>query len=274
MGSKGPSQSTQDTQKQLTQEQIDLAKQQDQRSQVLFNLTEPGLEMTESFYKALASGDPTKIQQATAPATEAIASSYENAKTAIGSDMPRGGARDLALQEADISKAAQIGGTKSQAYLSSFPALATLAGQGIGLSLNEVSAALSAFSGASSSNQAAGQMEGEGKAQTLGFIASLGGSAATGAGLAVCQIAEVLWGRTNLRTVRLRVYLNDVWAKKSAIGLHVMWLYGRFGGVVAPQVAKRLWLRRLFTPLFEYADRCATRWEYSQLEKLREVGVI
>lgn len=260
----------------MTQQQIDLANKQDKRADTLFNLTEPGLQLTESFYKTLASGDPAQIQKATAPATEAIASNYERAKSNISENMPRGGARDLAIQEADISKAAQIGGTKAQAYLGSFPALASLAGQGIGLSLNEVSTALSAFQGASASNQSAGNMEGEGKAQTLGFIASLGQSAATGAGMAMsgCWIAEALWGKTNLRTIRLRVYLNDVWAKKSIIGLHVMWIYRIFGKAVARQVEKRNWLRRLFTPLFEYADRCAYRWELSKVENLHEAGLI
>jgi hypothetical protein len=275
MGQKGPSQSTQDTQQQLTKEQIQLAQQQDARSQQLFNLTEPGLQLTESFYKKLASGDPTQIQQATAPATEQIASNVEQSKKAISAEMPRGGARDVALQEADITKSAEIGNTKAQAYLGSFPALASLAGTGIGLSINEVTQALSAFQGASSSNQAAGQMEGAGKAQTLGFLGSLGNSAATGAGMALgCWIAEAIFGPTNLRTVRLRVYLNDVWAKQSAIGLQVMFLYRIFGRQIARQVEKRSWVRKLFTPLFLYADRCAYRWEFEQVKKFRDAGVI
>ncbi len=146
---------------------------------------------------------------------------------------------------------------------------------GIGLSINEVTQALSAFSGASSSNQALGQMQGAGKAQTLGFLGSLGQSAATGAGMALgCWIAEEIFGPRNLHTVRLRVYLNDVWAKKSIVGLHVMFLYRIFGRQVARQVEKRLWVRKLFTPLFMYADRCAYRWECQKLEELRKAGVV
>lgn len=242
----------------------------------MFNLTEPGLATTESFYRALASGDPTKIQQATAPATESIASSYTQAKKNISENTPRGGARDLGMEEADISKAGQVGGTKAQAYLGAFPALASLAGEGIGLSQGEISAALSAFSGASSSNQAAAQMSGEGKAQTLSFIAALGGDAAQGAGMAVaaCWIAAAIWGERDLRTIRLRVYLSDVWAKQSVIGLHVVWLYRHFGEAVARQVEKRSWVRRVLTPLFEYGDRCAMRWEYSKVGQLREMGLI
>ncbi|HXH85254.1 MAG TPA: hypothetical protein VNI35_00425, partial [Nitrospira sp.] len=150
MGHKGPSDSQINTQNQLTQEQIGVAKQQQDRADKLFAATEPGLELTESFYKALASGDPTKIQQVTAPASEAVSRSVEASKEAIRSQMPRGGAKDLALQEADITKASQIGGIQSNAYLSSFPALANLAGEGVGLSVNEVAQAISAFGGASS----------------------------------------------------------------------------------------------------------------------------
>jgi len=138
--------------------------------------------MTESFYQALASGDPTQIQRVTAPATEQIAARSEAAKTAIQTEMPRGGAKDLAVQEADITKASQIGGMQAQAYLGSFPALAALGGQGIGLSTGEISAALNAFSGASSSNQAVAQMTGAGKAQTMGLLGALiGGGATVGA---------------------------------------------------------------------------------------------
>lgn len=179
IGSKGPTQQQQDTQSQLTQSQIALAQKSDARADKLFNLTEPGLDLTEKFYQSLASGDPAKIQQATAPSTEQIAKSYDAAKQNIMDNAPRGGARDLALQEADISKDASIGSARSNAFLGSFPALASLAGQGVGLSINEVTQALSAFGGASSSNQAAGQMAGAGKAQTLGFLGGLAGDAAT-----------------------------------------------------------------------------------------------
>lgn len=235
----------------------------------------------EAFYKALSTGDPAAIQRATAPATEQIAKNYNQTATALSSEMPRGGARDLALQEAQISKEGAIGSTQAQAYLGSFPALANLAGQGIGLSLNEVGAALSAFSGASSSltgasqsNQALANMETAGKAQTLGFLASLGNSAATGAGLAVgCWLSEAIFGKNNLRTVRLRVYLNEVFGK-TFTGHIVMFFYLRYGQFAARQVEKYSWLRRLITPLFEYADQAAYRWELSKVEMVRRAVVI
>lgn len=258
----------------MTQQQIDLAKQSDSRSQQLYNLTEPGIGLAENFYKSLASGDPSKLQQATAPATEQIAKSYQAAKENIMDNTPRGGAKDLALEQTDISKAGAIGSTQANAFLSSFPALASLGGQGVGLSINEVTQALSAFSGASSSNQAAGQMEGAGKAQTLGFLGSLGQSAAMGAGTALgCWIAEVVFGKTNIRTARMRVFLNDVWGLTLS-GRIVMPLYRRFGMRVARQAEKRDWLRNVFTWIFNYADQRAYLWELSLVERYRQAGVM
>lgn len=274
MGSKGPGQQAIDTQNQITQGQLSVEQSANKRSQQLYDLTEPGMKTAESFYQQLASGNPQAIQTATAPATEKIASSYNQAITNIGQNMPRGGAKDLAVQEAEISKAGAIGGTEAQAYLGAPTALANLAQGGIGLSVNEMTQALSAFSGASSSNQAAGQMQGAGKAETLGFLGSLGQSAATGAGMAIgCWIAAAIFGENDLRTVRLRVFLNQVWAKESRLGHVVMFAYLRYGQFVAREVAKRDWLRRIFTPLFNYADSCARKWEVRAITNLRLASV-
>lgn len=279
MSGKGPSDSQIATQNNLTAEQVALGQSQDKRSQELYNLTEPGLKTAEDFYKHLASGDKGAIQRSTAPATEQIAGNYEQAVKNLSENMPRGGAKDLAVQEAEISKSGAIGSTEANAYLGAFPALASLAQGGIGLSINEVTQALSAFSGASSSNQAAANMQGAGKAQTLGFLGSLGGAAGEAAGggafghLGGCWVAEAVFGETDLRTVRLRVFLNDVWGK-TWLGRNVMWVYRKVGRGVARQIRAHNWLRRIFTPLFEYADRCAYRWEYSKLAMLRDCGVI
>ena len=172
-------------------------------------------------------------------------------------------------------KAGQIGSTQSNAYLGSFPALANLAQGGIGLSVNEVSQALSAFSGASSSNQAAAQMSGAGKAETLSFLGGLGQSAAQGAGLAVshCWIAEALWGPSNLHTLRLRAWLNGVYAK-TWTGRVFMWAYRRWGQFIAGQARKRAWLRRVLMPLFRRLDRMAQEWEQSWVDHFRRVGVL
>jgi hypothetical protein len=273
-GSKGPTQSEQATQGQITQGQLQIEQAQQANSNQLYNLTEPGLASTENFYQTLASGNPQAIQTATAPATQQIAQNYNQTATALSAEMPRGGARDLALQQSQISKEGAIGSTQANAYLGSFPALASLAGEGIGMSTNEISQALSAFSGASSSNQAAGQMSGAGKAETLGFLGSLGQSAATGAGMALgCYVAIALWGRNNARTVRCRVWLDKIY-RKTLVGRVFMWHYETFGEAVAKQVEKRMWVRKLVTPLFEYFDRRATDWERSWIPALKNLGLI
>jgi hypothetical protein len=181
-GSKGPSSQQINTENQIAQGQLGLEQQQQAQSSQLYSLTEPGLQTAENFYKTLATGNPQAIQTATAPATEGIAANYNQAITNMSQNMPRGGAKDLAVQEAEISKAGAIGSTQANAYLGAPTALANLAQGGIGLSVNEMTQALSAFSGASSTNQAAGQMTGAAKSQTLGFIGALGGDAAQGLG--------------------------------------------------------------------------------------------
>jgi hypothetical protein len=263
---------------------LSLEQDQQAKSDQLYNLTYPGLQSAENFYTQLSTGNPQAIQTATAPATEQIAKNYQGAIQNIQTTMPRGGAQDLAVQQAEISKAGQIGSTDANAYLGSFPALAGLAQGGIGLSESEISQALSAFGGASSSNTSAAQMSSAGKAETLSFVGGLGQSAATGAGLAMsggatagigkgCWLAELVFGEHSLRTARLRVFLNQVWGK-TFIGRKVMWLYNRYGRWVAAQARKRNWLRRLFVPVFLYADTKAFCWEYRCMQALRNAGAL
>jgi len=273
MGQKGPTAQEQATQQEITQGQLGSEQQQQAQSSQLYNLTEPGLQTAENYYKQLASGNPQSIQTATAPATEAIAGNYNQAVKNIQQNMPRGGAQDLAVQEAEISKAGAIGGTQAQAYLGAPTALANLAQGGIGLSVNEMTQALSAFSGASSSNTSAANMSGAGKAETLGFLGSLGQSAATGAGLAIgCWIAIVLWGEFDCRTIRLRCWLHTAY-NKTLVGSVVVWLYDRYGERVAKYVERYKWLRLAFTPIFEMGNRAAIRWEQQQGGIIRHASV-
>jgi len=277
MGGKGASGAEQATQNTITQGDLALEQQQNQRSQQLYNLTYPGIQSAESFYQQLSTGNPQAIQTATAPATEQIAKNYQQASQNISQTMPRGGARDLALQQAQISEAGQIGSTEANAYLGSFPALANLAQGGIGLSLGEVTSALSAFGGASSSNQASAQMNSAGKAQTLGFIGALGGDAAQGIGSYYgaqnCWVAEELFGPLNLRTARLRAWLNGVYSK-TWTGRMFMWCYRRWGKFVADQARQRSWVRRILMPLFRKLDRMAQEWEQSWADFFRRQGAL
>lgn len=137
-----------------------------------------------SHYQDLASGDQNAIFRAIGPAAQGVSQQFDKAKENITETTPRGGSQDLALQEADISKAGAIGNVVNQSYEGSFPALASMAGQGLGLSINEVSNAIAAFGGASNTASNLGNEQEEGKAAMLGMIGSLGGGAMELAGAA------------------------------------------------------------------------------------------
>jgi hypothetical protein len=174
----GPSEATQKQEQQITAGELALAQQQDTRAQQLYNLTEPGLETAVSHYQKLATGDPNTLFKEVAPGAEQISQKFDKAKANLAENAPRGGARDLAMEEADISKAGAVGGLVNQAYSSSFPALANLAGKGIGLSINEVGNAIAAFGGASNTAANLAQQQEAGKASSMGFLSALGGDAA------------------------------------------------------------------------------------------------
>lgn len=172
------------TQDKLTNEQIDLAKKSDARADTLFNESQPGFRSAIDHYTKIASGDSSAIQHEIAPGVSKVTQAAAAQKEHIKENMPRGGASELAQAEVDINKAGQIGEAGLTAYNASFDKLANLAHGGMAISGNEIAAALSAFSGASSSNQASANMAEAAKSAQLGFISSLGGDAAMGAGLA------------------------------------------------------------------------------------------
>lgn len=161
----------------IAQGQLDIAKKSQAQSEKTMGIVEPGLITAENYYSSLASGDASKIQAAIAPAASGITSNTEQAKKMITDSTPRGGAQDLALQEADISKAGQIGNLQTQAFTSSFPALASLFSGGAGISVNEISNAIASAQGASQTTAAIGQEKAQGKASTMGFLGSLSSAA-------------------------------------------------------------------------------------------------
>lgn len=144
------------------------ATQSNQESAQTYATTEPGLQTAENYYSMLSSGDPEKIFAATAPSVNSVIGNTQAVKQQILQNDPRGGAQDLALQNADIAKASQIGNLQTSAYTSSFPALANLASTGLGLSVNEMANAMSGY-------QSVMQNQSQNKASTMGFLGALGG---------------------------------------------------------------------------------------------------
>lgn len=157
------------------QAQTQLSQQSAGQSAQTFGATFPGLQMAESYYNSLASGNPTAIASAVGPSVSQIAGNTAATKQQILQTTPRGGEQNLALEQADISKASQVGNLETSAYTSSFPALASLASSGMGISVNELANALSGY-------QSIGQEQSAGKASTMGFLGSLAGGAGTAAG--------------------------------------------------------------------------------------------
>ena len=168
---------TQQAEKTIAEEEVKLGEASNVRSQQLFDIGLPGLKTATSHYTDLASGDPTAIFKAVAPGVQQMGQQFDVTKAKLGETMPRGGARDLAMAETDISKAGAAGTAINEAYNQSFDKLAAIAGKNMGLSQNDIAAALSAFGGASNTFGNIANQQESGKAATLGFLGSLGGGA-------------------------------------------------------------------------------------------------
>ena len=253
-GGKGPSQSVQNTQQQLTQEQIDLAQQQQTNSNTLFTeVGLPGLTTAKSYYDKLASGDPTQIQAAVGPAEGQIDAQTAGTIKNIQDTSPRGGTKLLGEEEAKIAGAGEKGNLITQAYTSAFPAEAQLGGNTTGLSTAQIAQAIQGFQGAGTTTAQLGQEQAAGKASQLAFFGSLAGGAASVAG-AACWIAERLYGCNDVRTFAVRCWLRREFAHRP-LGRIVMPLYRKYGR----QVAKHPAVCRALKPLFDKAMESAMK---------------
>lgn len=217
----------------------------------LFNMALPGLEQSEAYYGKLASGDPNALARANAPAVQAITKSTDSAKKNIMQDNPRGGERNLALEEADLSKGAQVGQLETGSYTSSFGSLAGLGGQNVGQGTAASSAGMQGMNAAANQYGQIQQINAQNKAQTMGMGSDIAGMAMMeGAGM--CWIAASLWnGWTDRRTVMVRYWLKNVYSK-TFIGGIFCWLYSRYGERVAKQVRERRQVRSAVSPLFSW----------------------
>lgn len=233
----------------VQQGELGLAQQEMGRQQQLYNASFPGFQESENYYQQLASGDPTAISRAISPAAQQINAQATATNQRIDQDMPRGGEKNLAKEENEINKGAQIGQASTQGYLNSFQNLAGLAGQGIGQSNQLAGEAGSQFS--TVANQQA-----EGKAAQLGFITSLTGSAAELAG--ACWIAMELFGENSIEHLMIRKYLLS-YAVKHWFGRRMVNLYIGYGKAMAGRIHFSRFLRAIFLPLFRWIYRRARK---------------
>jgi len=144
----------------------------------LFNLALPGLTQAESYYGKLASGSPQALATANAPAIAGITQANNSAKQSITQDNPRGGQTNLALENADLSKGAQIGNLTTQSYTNAFPSLAQLGGQNVAQGTGAQAAGVSSMGAAANQYQGLLQNNAASKSSTMGFLGSLAGGGA------------------------------------------------------------------------------------------------
>ena len=135
--------------------------------------------------ETLAAGDPGSIQRAVAPQAQQIAQAAQGADANIMANAPAGGEKNLALEQVDVNRGAQIGNATSGAVQSAYQSLGNLAGQTIPEALGGQSAASGSLSAGISGFGTLGglqlqsqQLQMEQKGQELGAFGSLGGDAA------------------------------------------------------------------------------------------------
>ena len=174
----GESQSLQDSQTNLANVMASTGQQSAQEGSKLFNLALPGLQQSESYYGKLASGDPAALSRANAPAIQQITGQSNAAKQNIIKDNPRGGERNLALEDADITKGAQISQLTTGSYTGAFPSLSSLGGQNVSQGTAATGTGLQGMNAAANQYGQLQQLSNEQKATQLGFMGSLAGSGA------------------------------------------------------------------------------------------------
>jgi len=230
------------------------AKQVSAEGQQEFNTSFPGFQQAENYYQQLATGDPGAISRAIAPAAQQIDAQSTASAQRIEQDSPRGGVKNLALEENQINKGAQIGNLASQSYLSSFQNLAGLAGQGIGESISSTGTGLQGLSSAGNQYSNIANQQAEGKASQLGFIGSLAGSGAEIAG--ACWVAVALWGEASTRTILVRYYFNQR-LRTHWFGKYAYALYLKYGQRAAARLPHSWLLRTTLSAVFSGLFRMA-----------------
>lgn len=154
-----------------------------QQGATLFNMALPGLEQSESYYGKLASGDPMALARANAPAIQSITAQSNSEKQKIQQDSPRGGERNLAMDEADISSGSQISALTTGSYTGAFGSLAGLGGQNVSQGNAATGTGLQGMNAAANQYGQLQQLNNEQKATSLGFASSLAGAGASIAGM-------------------------------------------------------------------------------------------
>jgi hypothetical protein len=156
-----------------------------QRSNLLAGFGIPEVQAAGDFYGSLSTGDPSQIARVTAPAAQQITQASESATKNILANAPPGGEKNLALEQVEQKRGAQVGDVATQGYLGSFNALGALGGQNLQASNATAGTGISAYGTGEQALGQVGQQEfqnaqfqAQQKGATMGAIASLAGDAA------------------------------------------------------------------------------------------------
>jgi len=166
----------------LTQQEVNIAQEQNAQAQAnqarALQLEQPLIDQQT----ALASGDKNAALAAAMPTISQISSGYQGAKESILNTITPGAARDTALANLE-TQAAVAPATAMASEVQQAPSVLANVGQGIGaFSIQQLGAALSGYSSASSTNQANLQAATQQQAAKLGVAGDLLGAAGTAAG--------------------------------------------------------------------------------------------
>lgn len=221
-------QSLQDAQTSLANQMAATGAQSAQEGSTLFNMALPGLEKANSYYGKLSSGDPNALARANAPAIQGITGQSNEALKNIMQNSPRGGARDLAISEADLSKGAQISNLTTGSYTGAFPSLASLGGQNVSQGNQATATGGQAMNAAANQFGQLQQINNEQKATQLGYDTSIEGTLTSGMSSKCWVAAELYGGWYSCETILIRKYLHD-YVSRHWLGKWFDLAYGKYG---------------------------------------------
>jgi hypothetical protein len=165
------------TNSQITQQQLNLAQQQQTASTEDKAKAEALQAPLIAKETALASGDRNAALAAAMPTISKISSGYEGAKQSVFNSVAPGAARDTALANLEVQKSVAPAQAMAQSVENAPEILANI-GSGVGaFSLQELGASLSGYGGASTTNQSNLASATQQQAAKLGVVGDLVGAA-------------------------------------------------------------------------------------------------
>ena len=178
--------SAQDTQKDITKQQLGIEQQYlgmaQQNLQQEQALAAPQIAYNTSLVSAAQKGDYSGLISAAGPAMGTIASTNKQAQEAVYDNIPAGPGRDYALAASKRGEATDVSTTLNQLFQNALQGNTNIGMQKAGIGLQESGAGLNAGSLASSSNAAIMLAQEAGKSSSMGAFGSLLGAAGQAAG--------------------------------------------------------------------------------------------